>query len=80
MLLTRVGGLLFLGVSFTVSLTVLIFVLTRLPATYFRGSYSPRFWPNGHPMLHWAGLAGKNLLGVSLVMLGIFLALPAIAG
>jgi hypothetical protein len=67
-------------VSFTFSMAVLVFVLTRLPSTYFRGPRSPRFWAERHPMVRWAGLAGKNLLGVLLVLLGIFLSLPAIPG
>ena len=55
-------GLFVFVVSFTLSMAMLVFVLTKLPATYFRGSHSPRLWAERHPVLRLPGLASKNLL------------------
>jgi hypothetical protein len=67
-------------VGLAVSMAVLVFVLIRLPANYFQGPHTPRFWAERHPALRWAGIVGKNLAGVLLILLGIVLSLPAIPG
>ena len=66
--------------SVAISLGALAVVLLRLPADYFRGAHSPRFWSQRHPALRWLGIAGKNLLGLVLVLLGMVLSLPAVPG
>lgn len=56
-------------------------LLVRMPAGYFSRRHSRE--DNGkdrHPVLRWAILVGKNLLGVVLVLLGIVLSLPGVPG
>ena len=74
-----VGVLVFL-VGFTLSMAVLVLMLVKLPATYFQGPHSPKFWAERHPVLRWTGLIAKNLLGILLIMLGFFLSVPGIPG
>jgi hypothetical protein len=67
-------------VTFAVSLSVISFILVKLPPTYFKESHSRTFWVDRHPWVRWAGLVGKNVLGVVLVLLGILMSLPGIPG
>lgn len=67
-------------VTFTVSLGVISFILVKLPPTYFKESHSRTFWVDRHPWVRWAGLIGKNVLGVVLVLLGILMSVPGIPG
>jgi hypothetical protein len=67
-------------VTFTASLGVISFILVKLPATYFQESHSRTFWIDRHPSVRWAGLIGKNALGVVLVLLGILMSLPGVPG
>jgi hypothetical protein len=74
--------LLALGVfvlTFVVSLAAVATVLVRLPATYFREDHGSRLRAP-HPIVRWAGLIIKNILGVLLVLLGLLLSLPGIPG
>ena len=73
-------GALFCLVSFTGSAAVLVSVLVKLPAGYFRGPHPPPFWAGRHPVLRVVGFIAKNLLGVLLIMLGIFLSVPGMLG
>lgn len=67
-------------VSAAISLTVVAWVLSRLPADYFRGQHRPLFFGEEHPVLGWLVRIGKNLLGLALVALGIVLSLPGVPG
>ncbi len=67
-------------VTFAVSLGVITLILVSLPPTYFQESHSRVFWEDRHPYVRWAGLIGKNALGVLLVLLGILMSLPGIPG
>lgn len=73
-----VGGGVFV-VSFLASLAVTIAVIVRIPADYFvdvqAGTYTPP-----HPVVHWLMRIGRNLLGVVIVLIGVFLSLPGIPG
>jgi hypothetical protein len=68
-LLASVGGLALMSV-----------LLVRLPAAYFADSYSRDFWVDRHPVLRWAGLIAKNLLGLFVVAVGVVLAMPGVPG
>src|SRR4030042_256684 len=65
--------------TFVVSLAAVTAVLVRLPATYFREDHGSRLRAQ-HPIVRWAGLIIKNILGVLLVLLGLLLSLPGIPG
>jgi archaellum biogenesis protein FlaJ (TadC family) len=74
--------LLALGVfvlTFVVSLGAVAAVVVRLPANYFREDYVSSL-AEQHPIVRWAGVIIKNVLGILLVLLGLFLSLPGIPG
>ena len=73
------GALLFL-IGLIGSIAVVVAVLIKLPATYFRDRHPPAFCAERHPVLRWSGLVGKNLLGILVILLGISLSLPGIPG
>ncbi len=66
--------------TFVVSLAVVTWVLVKLPATYFHASHGREFWVERHPVLRWAGIVAKNLLGLLLVALGVIMSLPGVPG
>ncbi|HJR09034.1 MAG TPA: hypothetical protein VJ842_17375 [Pyrinomonadaceae bacterium] len=72
--------ILFSVVTFVTSIAVTIFVLIKLPDTYFKASHGREFWVERHPVLRWGGLVVKNLLGVLLVLLGVVMSLPGVPG
>ncbi|HYP00899.1 MAG TPA: hypothetical protein VER76_11965 [Pyrinomonadaceae bacterium] len=67
-------------VTFVTSIAVTIFVLIKLPDTYFKASHGREFWVERHPVLRWGGLVVKNLLGAFLVLLGVLMSLPGVPG
>ena len=67
-------------ITFVTSIAVTIFVLIKLPDTYFKASHGREFWVERHPVLRWGGLVVKNLLGVFLVLLGVLMSLPGVPG
>jgi hypothetical protein len=73
------GSLVFLTVS-AVGIAVVSVILIRLPANYFSDSRSRQFWMDAHPVLRWTGLVLKNIVGATLVALGIVMALPGVPG
>ena len=71
------------GVGFATGVLSLIMVsaiIVFLPVDYFdEGSRRPLL-ETSHPVLRYAAVAGKNLVGFLLVLLGIFLAVPGVPG
>jgi hypothetical protein len=70
------------GVAWTIAIAVVVFLgsiavvavlLVQLPATYFLDSHPREGWRVQHPILRWAGLAVKNLVGAALVGVGILM-------
>lgn len=55
-------------------------VLIRLPPDYFAASRAQGFQKSGHPIYYWAGIVFRNLLGATLVVLGVVLTVPGIPG
>jgi hypothetical protein len=62
------------------SIALVVFFLTRLPATYFRPSQARDFMPDRHWALRSGAVVAKNAIGVLLVLLGIVMALPGVPG
>lgn len=62
------------------SIALVVFFLTRLPATYFRQSQDRDFMRDRHWALRCGGVVAKNAIGVLLVLLGIVMALPGVPG
>jgi hypothetical protein len=73
------GVLIFL-ITFFISLGIVSFILVKLPSTYFQESHARDFWVDRHPSIRWAGLIGKNTLGIVLVLLGILMSIPGVPG
>ena len=67
-------------VTFLVSLLVVAAIVVNLPPTYFLNKERRDLWVDHHPIVRWAGIAAKNLLGVGLVLLGLALSVPGIPG
>ena len=73
-------GLLIFLVTFSVSIGVVSLLLVKLPATYFQQSHVREFWVDRHPSIRWAGLIGKDVIGVVLVVLGVLMSIPGVPG
>ena len=67
-------------VTFSFNLAIVTFLLVRMPADYFHPAYDRSFMPGSRGAMRWAGVIGKNLLGVLLVALGLLLSLPGVPG
>ena len=67
-------------VTFSFNLAIVTFLLARMPADYFHPAYDRSFMPGRRGAMRWAGVIGKNLLGVLLVALGLLLSLPGVPG
>ncbi len=74
-----VGALLFL-VTFSINLTIVSFVLVKIPANYFSKDHSRALLSGCPQVIRYLGTVGKNLLGVLLVALGIVLSVPGVPG
>lgn len=59
------------AVMFVGSIVGGIFLLVRLPATYFVDKHRHATEPDRHPILRWSMLIGRNLLGVVCLVVGI---------
>jgi hypothetical protein len=73
-------GALFFVVTFVVSTAIVTFIIVKLPEDYFHSSNERLFWVDRHPVLRWAGIIAKNILGVALVVLGVVMSLPGVPG
>lgn len=67
-------------VSLVASLVAVAVVLVRLPPHHFQASHPQPFWADRPPWQRALGRIGKNLLGLSLVVLGLLLSLPGVPG
>ena len=67
-------------VTFGISLAAISFILVKLPPTYFQQSHARDFLVERHATVRWAGLIGKNLLGIVLLLLGILMSVPGVPG
>ncbi|MBK9260830.1 MAG: hypothetical protein IPM54_13550 [Polyangiaceae bacterium] len=78
---SRIGwGLVIFGVSLVVSLVAAMIVILRLPEDYFLSHRSESFWTHRPRWQRLLGIGIKNVVGVGLVMLGLFLSLPGVPG
>ena len=73
------GAALFV-VTFTVSLAAVGLFVVLLPPTFFLANGRRRFMHGRHPGLRWTVIALKNLLGLTLVVVGLGLSLPGMPG
>ena len=73
-------GVLVVVVTFVVATGIVSFVVVKLPATYFHPEHDREILKDKNPALRWAGIIGKNLAGVVLIVLGVVMSLPGIPG
>ena len=73
-------GVLIVAGTFVVATGVVSFVVVKLPATYFHPDHDREILKDKHPAIRWAGIIGKNLAGVVLIVLGVVMSLPGIPG
>jgi hypothetical protein len=73
-------GLLIFVITFAVNLAIVSVVLVKIPANYFKKSYSGGFLKDRSPVIRALGIIGKNVLGLLLVVVGILLSLPGVPG
>jgi hypothetical protein len=81
--LTWAGVFLGLGLFVTTvagSVLVASLLLVKVPPLYFQDFYARDPWRGRHPLIRVAGKLTKNLLGLSLLVLGVVLSLPGIPG
>ena len=67
-------------VTFSANLALVSIILVKIPADYFKESQSSKFLIGHSPVIRVLAIVGKNLAGVLLVVLGIFLSLPGVPG
>jgi hypothetical protein len=63
---------------FLLGLAMVAAIVVVLPSRYFVADR--QFWPGMPRPIRWAGMIGKNLLGLALVILGIVLSIPGVPG
>ena len=73
-------GVLVVAVTFVVATGIVSFVVVKLPATYFHPDHDREILKDKHPAIRWAGIIGKNLAGVILIVLGVVMSMPGIPG
>ena len=73
-------GALMVVVTFVVATGIVSFVVVKLPATYFHPEHDRDVLKDKHPAIRWAGIIGKNLAGIALIVLGVLMSLPGIPG
>jgi hypothetical protein len=61
------------AVTLAASALLIPWLVAKLPADYFARDEHPAAWSNAHPVLRILLLAGKNLLGLVLILLGILM-------
>ena len=61
-------------------LAIVSVVMVKIPADYFQEGHEGKLWADKPPIVRFLGIAGKNLLGVALVVVGILLSLPGVPG
>lgn len=66
------GGGLFL-VSLALNILIIFVVIVKLPADYFSPNYSHHFMPGSSWYVRWSAVILKNLLGISLLIVGIIM-------
>ena len=74
-----IGALIFVG-TFFINLAIVSLILVKIPANHFSKSRKTQFWSGPRPLLHAAGVVGKNIGGLLLVAIGIVLSLPGVPG
>lgn len=67
-----IGGGVFL-LSLALNILIIFVVIVKLPADYFSSEYAHHFMPGKPWYVRWGAVILKNLLGISLLVVGIIM-------
>jgi hypothetical protein len=73
-------GILIFVVTFSISLVIVSVIMVKIPSDYFRGDQPRELFADKSPVVRSLLVAGKNLLGFVLVVLGILMSIPGVPG
>ena len=73
-------GVLIFVVSFSISLAIVSVIMVKIPADYFKEDRPRKLFADKPPAVRYLLIAGKNLLGFVLVVLGIIMSVPGVPG
>ena len=73
-------GLLIFVVSFSISLAIVSVIMVKIPPDYFKEDRPRELFADKPPAVRYLLIAGKNLLGFVLVVLGIIMSVPGVPG
>jgi hypothetical protein len=73
-------GVLIFVVSFSISLAIVSIIMVKIPPDYFKEDRPRELFADKPPALRYLLIAGKNLLGFVLVVLGIIMSVPGVPG
>lgn len=65
---------------FVCTLALAVFILVRLPSTYFHLSHDRSFMNDHHPAIRWIGVIIKNLAGFIVLLWGVAMLIPGVPG
>ena len=75
-----VAGSIGILVGFAISYAIVMVILVKMPANYFRSDYEHHFLPNSHPILRTIAIALKNVVGIVIIIAGVLLSFPGVPG
>jgi len=67
-------------VTFSISLAIVSVIMVKIPADYFKEDRASKLFADKPPVVRYVLIAGKNLLGFILVVLGILMSIPGVPG
>ena len=73
-------GVLIFVVSFSISLAIVSVIMVKIPPDYFKEDRPRELFADKPPAVRYLLIAGKNLLGFVLVVLGIIMSVPGVPG
>jgi hypothetical protein len=73
-------GVLIFVVSFSISLAIVSIIMVKIPPDYFKEDRPRELFADKPAALRYLLIAGKNLLGFVLVVLGIIMSVPGVPG
>lgn len=78
---SRIGVGIFLFIlSIVIGYGAIMIVIIKIPANYFSSQFTSRFQQDGRFLVRWGAVIFKNMLGVILVLVGIFFSIPGMPG
>jgi len=73
-------GVLIFVVTFSISLAIVSVIMVKIPADYFKEDRASKLFADKPRVVRYLLIAGKNLLGFILVVLGILMSIPGVPG